>query len=202
MVLKRTWAGLLSLALIVSLAGCAPTGVAQAEALPTDPAPPTGVVEPSPTSEPTTAPEPTAPPAPAPETATIQLFLVALEDGGATGQLIGCDDSLVPVQHQVAATDDPIAAALEALLALGGPTHGGSGLYNALYQSNLHVDSLALEGDTATVYLAGDLALGGVCDNPRVEAQIVETVRQFAGVERVSVFINNTPLADLLSGKG
>jgi hypothetical protein len=44
--------------------------------------------------------------------------------------------------------------------------------------------------------------LGGVCDNPRVEAQIEETALQFATVSEVAVFVNGKPLEEIISLKG
>jgi len=43
--------------------------------------------------------------------------------------------------------------------------------------------------------------LGGVCDAPRVEAQIEQTALQFSTVHEVAVFINDVPLEDVLSLK-
>ncbi|HZW05233.1 MAG TPA: GerMN domain-containing protein, partial [Anaerolineaceae bacterium] len=78
---------------------------------------------------------------------------------------------------------------------------GESGLYNALYQSDLNVDSLTIVDGAATLRLTGQLMLGGVCDNPRVLAQIVRTLTHNPDVESAEVFINDTPLEDLLSGQ-
>jgi hypothetical protein len=50
--------------------------------------------------------------------------------------------------------------------------------------------------------LSGTMMLGGVCDNPRVEAQLEETALQFPTVSQVSVFVNSRPLEEVLSLKG
>lgn len=209
--LKRAWLSLLCLALLLPLAGCGPAAgvltAAPAAPPPNSPEPPP-IVEPAAGSDgPTSSPEPTAivEPSPTPESAEeviIQLFLVAMADEGQAGPAIGCGDSIVPIERQIVVTGDPVVAALEELLALDGPYYGGSGLYNSLYHSTLQVESVARDGDTVTVRLTGDFLLGGVCDNPRAEAQVVETVRHAAGVEAVEVYVNGTPLRELLSGKG
>ena len=49
--------------------------------------------------------------------------------------------------------------------------------------------------------LAGKLLLGGVCDDPRVEAQLVETARRFSTVREVEIVINGKPLKEVLSEK-
>jgi hypothetical protein len=152
-------------------------------------------------SAPIRTPVPTVVPTATPTSLTLQVFLIALEDNGRAGKKIGCDDSVVPVVVMVPHTQDEPQAALEALFSMG-EFYGESGLYNALYQSDLHVESVSVKDREATVNLTGQLVLGGVCDNPRVEAQIEETVRQSTGAIEVNVFINGTSLTDLLSGEG
>lgn len=185
------------------------------------PAPPTTETNAEPTAPAGEAypalPEPTAPAepydAPAPEdaaseapaaalTSQVKIFLVAPEDKGQTGKLIGCDDSIVAVERPIEPTTEPLKAALEQLLSLRERGYGQSGLYNALYQSRLQLDSVSVTGDRADVALSGDLMLGGVCDNPRVEAQIEETVLQFPEVKQVQVTVNGVPLEELLSQQG
>jgi hypothetical protein len=136
-----------------------------------------------------------------PTSLTLQVFLIALEDNGRSGKKIGCDDSVVPVMVAVPYTQDEPQAALEALFSIE-EFYGEPGLYNALYQSDLHVESVSVKDGEATVSLTGQLVSGGVCDNPRIEAQIEETVRQSTGAVEVSVFINGTSLTELLSGEG
>jgi hypothetical protein len=132
-----------------------------------------------------------------------QIFMIALEDNGASGPVIGCGDSLVGVSRDIPSSDDPIRTTLELLLAEKGQYYGESGLYNSLYQSSLSVESVVLDTTgKATVHLTGTYALGGVCDSPRFQAQLEETVRQFEQVTTVEIFLNGTPLEDLLSGAG
>lgn len=218
---------LLALALILGLAAaCSPAAslapsVSAATALapeaatsaPATQAPPTASapVVPSPNSIPATAtaisPLPTAaaatPTAPGLGAArtTVQVFLIAVDDNGRSGTLVGCGDSAIPVQVGIPATPGVLRAALGALFSIGQQFYGESGLYNALYQSNLQVDSVTIESGTAIIYLSGALQLGGECDSPRVEAQIEQTALQFATVRQVSVFLNGEALEDVLSLK-
>jgi hypothetical protein len=96
---------------------------------------------------------------------------------------------------------EQLRAALESLLGIKQQYYGQSGLYNALYQSHLTIQVLRLENGKASIYLAGRLLLGGVCDNPRLEAQLVETAMQFSTVQQVEIFFNGKPLKDWLSEK-
>jgi hypothetical protein len=172
-----------------------PTQSAPAQASPTT-APPTG-------PEPTDAPTQAAPPTAAPATFTsVQIYLIALEDSGASGEAVGCGDSVVPVDIQVSPTPAPLRAALETLLAIKTQYYGESGLYNALYQSNLSIDSLSIdENGKATVRLTGQTALGGECDDPRFKAQLEKTVGQFSTVKSAEIFINDVPLDQAISNK-
>lgn len=129
---------------------------------------------------------------------TLQIYLVAIGDNGASGQKFGCDDSLVAVDVVVAPTVAVLRTALNELLALKSDYYGQSGLYNALYQSNLKIDQLGLQNGLASVYLTGDLMLGGTCDSPRVEQQIRATALQFSTVTDVEIFLNGKPLGEAL----
>ncbi len=132
---------------------------------------------------------------------SVQIFLIALEDNGQSGKKIGCDDSVIPVTVTIAPTVGVLRAALEELLSLEDIYYGMTGLYNALHQSNLKLDSVSILQGKATIHLSGELMVSGVCDNPRIEAQLEETALQFSTVSQVSIFINGTPLEEVLSLK-
>jgi hypothetical protein len=130
-----------------------------------------------------------------------KIVLIAVNDNGVAGKKIGCGDSAVPVVVQVPYTKGVLAAALQKLLSIKDQFYGESGLYNALYQSNLTVDKVTIKSGVADIRLKGTLTLGGVCDSPRVQAQIEETALQFSTVKKVKTYINNVPLATVLSEK-
>ena len=132
----------------------------------------------------------------------LQMFLIATGDNGQSGQLVGCGDSLVPVQIEVPASQGVLRASFGALLALKDQFYGQSGLYNALYQSDLQLASVTLTNGNAVIKLTGTLTLAGECDNPRVAAQLEATARQFPTVTDVTIYINDKLLADALSLKG
>lgn len=142
------------------------------------------------------------PPAPQPPTFRhVQLYLIAINDQGRSGKQIGCNDSVVPVTMAIKPTTAPLTAALEHLVALDSPYFEQTGLYNALYRSHLTVERATVAQGQATIWLAGDVQLGGVCDSPRIDAQIKETARQFSTVNEVVVFVNGQRLEDVLSGR-
>lgn len=143
----------------------------------------------------------------APMDITLQVGLIALEDNGKSGPLVGCGDSLVFVNQTVTGTltaEEKVQAALEALFAIKDSTYGESGLYNALDEAELTVDSVHLEDSQLDVALSGTLSSGGVCDDPRIVEQIKETAENNAGVDSaltVKVTINGKALEEQLSGK-
>jgi hypothetical protein len=131
---------------------------------------------------------------------TVEIYLVALEDEGRSGPQIGCNDSLVAIRRDIAPTRAPLRAALTELLAIEEQFYGQSGLYNALYQSDLQLDQVSIdETGKAIIHLSGQYTLAGVCDIPRFEAQIEATAKQFTTVNNVTVFINGIPMEEALS---
>ncbi len=134
---------------------------------------------------------------------TIKVFFIALNDNGKAGKMIGCLDSVVAVDRPIPETSAPLTAALNLLLAFRTQQYyGQSGLYNALYQSNLKLSGVSISGGKATINLTGTYTLGGVCDGPRFLAQIQETALQFSTVNEVIILINGKPIDSILSGKG
>jgi hypothetical protein len=133
----------------------------------------------------------------------VNIYLIAVGDDGASGKKIGCGDSLVPVAVVIPPTLGVIRASLLELLNLKGQSYyGQSGLYNSLYLSDLSLESVNLANGKATIKLTGSLVTSGVCDIPRIEAQLKESALQFSTVNEVSVLINDIPLEMLLSLQG
>ena len=170
------------------------------------PIPPTAQPLPTNTSIPPT-PHPTLAPLPTSTTSqgatSVKVFLIALNDNGVSGKKIGCNDSVVPVLVYIDPTLGVLRASLNELFKMEGQReYGLSGLYNSLYQSHLSIDSLNIVNREAIVKLKGTLSSGGVCDDPRIKAQLEEAALQFKTVDKVSVFINGIPLDQVLSGRG
>lgn len=128
----------------------------------------------------------------------VEVFFVDLENKSGSSQTIGCGDSMAPITRTLnkngKSTIDLIKTTLGFLFEPKEQYVGKGGLYNALYQSDLAVDKIILDKGTANVYLTGTYKLGGVCDDPRFEAQIKQTVLQFPEVKSVVIFVNGTQL--------
>ncbi|WP_426300740.1 GerMN domain-containing protein [Arthrobacter sp. R-11] len=136
------------------------------------------------------------------------IYLVAIDDGGSRGARFGCNDSLVAVRSgppgspasgspAAATAQDPMETAMTRLLAPDG-VPAASGLYNALAGSTLKYVSGRLDETTAVVDLSGELRQGGVCDSPRIEAQLTQTAIAASGASRAEIRINGRPLAEFL----
>jgi hypothetical protein len=127
------------------------------------------------------------------------IFLIAPDDNGQSGELIGCNDSVVPLAVDIEPTIAPMTAALERMFSLKEAFYGQSGLYNVFHQSDLSVDGIDIEDGVANVHLSGELILGGVCDNPRVMAQLEQTILQYLTVNSTTILLNGERLASILS---
>jgi Sporulation and spore germination len=166
------------------------------------PIPPSPTVEILPPTE--TVPLPTDTQAALPPTAgeqMVKIYLIGIGDNGVSGELIGCGDSVIPVDVAIPPTKEVLRASLEKLLSIKSQFYGESGLYNSLYQSDLQIESISLDNGKAEIYLTGTMMLGGECDNPRVEAQLMSTVFQFSNIQVASIYINGKTLKDALSLK-
>lgn len=145
--------------------------------------------------EETTQAPPVQPTVPAQNVFTqTQIYLVALETGGS----VGCGDSTVPFTVSIEPTVAPLTAALNQMFSIGTQPYG---YYNALGNSNLSVRGIDIENSVATIDLIGDLSIAGVCDEPRIEAQIRQTALQYFTIESVIILVNGQPLESYFSGQ-
>jgi len=134
---------------------------------------------------------------------TVKVFMIAVDDNGASGKKIGCGDSAIAVEREIPPTQAVLKAAMEELVSIKDKSYGQSGLYNALYQSSLKVDSVAIDDNgKATIKLSGNLQLVGTCEDPRIEAQLRETALQFTIVKSADIFINGKNLTEIMSLEG
>ncbi|MBT2549068.1 GerMN domain-containing protein [Arthrobacter sp. ISL-65] len=125
------------------------------------------------------------------------VYYVALDDGGTSGVRFGCNDSLVAVHHADSSISEPLQAAMSRLLS-GPGAPPASGLYNALSASSLQYVSGYLDGTTVVVNLTGAVQPGGVCDLPRIEAQLTHTAVTAVGAVRAEIYVSGVPLAEVL----
>jgi hypothetical protein len=134
---------------------------------------------------------------------SVNVYLISLNAAAPNVPSIGCGDSVFPVKEMIPKTEAVLSAALTKLLSIKDQNVkiGAASYYNALYQSNLKLDSAVIANGIATVKLSGTVQSGGECDDPRIVAQIKNTVMQFPSIKQANVFINNTKLEDYFSLK-
>ena len=132
-------------------------------------------------------------------TQAVTAYYVLLDDGGSSGVRFGCNDSLVGVRRANAESASPLPAAIGALLDGSAPPIAD--VYNSLSGSALDFLSGSFDGTTVTVYLAGTIRPGGVCDIPRIEAQLTQTAVSAVGAIRAEIYVNGVGLAEALSLK-
>ncbi|WP_231938537.1 hypothetical protein [Arthrobacter sp. B6] len=132
-------------------------------------------------------------------THSVTAYYVLLDDGGSSGVRFGCNDSLVGVKRSNADSADPLPAAIRALLDGSAPPIAD--VYNSLSGSTLNFLAGSFDGTTVTVYLAGTMRPGGVCDIPRIEAQLTQTAVSAVGAIRAEIYVNGEGLAEALSLK-
>lgn len=138
---------------------------------------------------------------PSETTFTPILYYVATDDNGMSGELIGCGDSLMRVEGEITQASDVVVASFEALLGNQEREIGQSGLYNALYQSDLSISHWAKDGDMITVDLTGSLKSGGACDDARITKQLESTAAMAAGASQATILVDGTPIEEILSGQ-
>lgn len=127
-----------------------------------------------------------------------EIALVALEDNGQAGDMIGCGDSLVLVNQPLQPGDDQTEAAINYLLGINQEFYGQSGLYDALWQSNLQLTQTTQQGNTLNVQLSGTTTLSGTCDVPRFKEQLKKTIEQNSGLT-ADIYINGQTIDNALS---
>lgn len=145
-------------------------------------------------------PDPVEQPAAPTKETQLEVAYIAVSDNGASGPLVGCGDSEILTEVSVNGdlnAKQRITAALENLFNNKEQFMDGSGLYNALYQSTLTVDSVVINDGTVTVELSGATQLGGECDDPRFVEQIKGTVENNLDSEKTfttTINLNGKPL--------
>lgn len=110
--------------------------------------------------------------------------------GAEAGRVIGCNDRVaVSRVPRVQVTSNEVVDALTTLFSFR--DSNVNGLYNALSQSTFSaLKAESKDGVVTEVWLTGEARSGGTCDDPRVKAQIEDTIAQFR--PKYKIFLNGT----------
>lgn len=126
------------------------------------------------------------------------VYLIVL-GGARKGVSVGCGDRLVVDGTRVPRTLKDVRASLERLTRLPAEPDGPGSYYNALGRSRLRVAELRMQGGVLHLHLNGQLVMGGMCDGPRIAAQLERTAGQLPASKRVCIDLNGRPLDSALS---
>lgn len=115
---------------------------------------------------------------------TVALILTEgseVPEGTVLGPTIGCNDRVVMVpMSRISDSGEVVIDALNTLLAQKDPTY--KGYYTALAFADIKVLNRYIattDGVNVRIQLEGTFNSGGTCDDPRIKAQVEETIRHF-----------------------
>jgi len=109
-------------------------------------------------------------------------------DGVITGTKAGCDIVRM-IYRYIEPTPAILNATIKELLAYKQEFDYLPGNFVAK-QEKLNFEKATLDNGVAKIYLNGEVAYAGACDNPRLEIQITETAKQFETVKSVEIYLN------------
>lgn len=128
----------------------------------------------------------------------LRVYLISLGDARKEHG-VGCGDRLVVDGSRVPRTLKDLRASLKRLMMLPVEPERSSHYYNALGRSRLRVTGLHMHGGVLHLSLDGHLVMGGMCDGPRIAAQLERTAGQGPATRRVCIDINGQSLHSVLS---
>ena len=94
----------------------------------------------------------------------------------------GCESLLVPVKKEITKTQSDLAEAIVQLITTKEMAYGEQGLRNAIAPSasKIRLTNIHYEGKTRVVDFEGSFVSAGTCDDPRIKAQLEETIKFYA----------------------
>lgn len=121
---------------------------------------------------------------------------------GVEGLEFGCSDTLVTI-HTVPVyaetSNEQVASAIQFLLDDSQYYHGSPAVTNSLTLSEtLELSDVEVGRNSVDIALTGDVVVQSECEAYRVQAQMYGTAAATAGVQDVSITINNVELDDEL----
>jgi heat shock protein HslJ/LysM repeat protein len=135
----------------------------------------------------------------------VEFYLILRGDAGQSGPAVGCGDSAIAVwrdRTRTGSLQGDIRASLEELFSIQTATYGQSGYYHSLHDADLTVQSVTVDGDTATIELTGTLLPVGSCADAQMQAQILLTVFQYPGVNSVLITVDGKNVKQLFDVSG
>lgn len=148
----------------------------------------------------TQTPQPTPQATKQPNSSTISFYVTKTTQSSPNASSFGCEDTLLKVEKEIInSVQPPVKSAVTELLNAKDGYTDANIQYNVFYQSNLELDEITESQETISVYITGELKLGGVCDNPRVKEQLTKTIEEYVKGKKINILINNIPVDEYLS---
>lgn len=121
---------------------------------------------------------------------------------GVDGISFGCSDTLVTIDTVPIHADSPqehVAAAIQFLLDDSQYYHGSPAVTNSLTLSEtLELGEVEVNRDSVDIALSGDVVVQGQCEAYRIQAQLYGTAALTAGIDDVSITVNDEELNGVL----
>lgn len=121
---------------------------------------------------------------------------------GVDGVSFGCSDTLVTIDTVPIHADSPqehVAAAIQFLLDDSQYYHGSPAVTNSLTLSEtLELGEVEVNRDSVDIALSGDVVVQGQCEAYRIQAQLYGTAALTAGIDDVSITVNDEELNGVL----
>ena len=115
----------------------------------------------------------------------------------------GCGEALWYLKTNFPKTGNvpiDVTNALRTILTYHSETIGT--LHHPGWASNLAVNNVELEGGNIKVFLTGEyVKTKDPCDASRFKDQLRFTIKQFPGITNIQIYVNGTPIADVMSRK-
>lgn len=137
-----------------------------------------------------------------PTTTKAQIFFILRNDNGASGELVGCGDTLAGQDLATTLENTTMEEAVTAQLAVKDETVtvNGQQLYNPLSRCDLTVNSIQEDDKgTVTMDLSGTVVGGSICDQIRMRTQLASCIWQYDGVKDVEITLDGVDFQTVLT---
>lgn len=123
---------------------------------------------------------------------SIVVFLTAEKadyEGKDAYMEFGCESLLVPVKRDLTKTQSDLAEALVQLITIKQNAYADQGLRNAIAPSapTIKLANIHYDGKTRVISFEGSFTSSGACEDPRIKAQIEETVKLYSDNYRIEL---------------
>lgn len=127
-----------------------------------------------------------------PDANSVVVFLTAekAEYKGSDAYMeFGCESLLVPVRRSLTKTQSDLAHAIVELITIKQMAYADQGLRNAVAPSapTIKLTNIHYDGKTRVIDFEGSFLSAGTCDDPRIKAQIEETVKLYVSDYRIQL---------------